>query len=219
MQSQSEINSDLRRQLRQRQAQRFCRNALALFPEHPFAATTFLDLGNIAYESKAMDGLIVDEGVIVEIVTPGTGDPVPDGDVGEVIVTLLNMDHPLIRFATGDLSAVLPGQSPCGRTNMRIKGWMGRADQTAKVRGMFVRPEQVAALVACHPEISRARVVITRAGERDEMCVRVEAMDANAEKIGASVQSVLKIRGDVEIVKPGEFPNDGIVIDDQREYD
>lgn len=177
------------------------------------------DLGNIAYESEAMEGMIVDEGVIVEIVTPGTGTPVPDGDVGEVVVTTFNRDHPLIRFATGDLSAVLPGMSPCGRTNMRIKGWMGRADQTAKVRGMFVRPEQVAALVAHHPEIAKARVVITRAEERDLMTVQVEAKDGNAEEIGDSVQNFLKVKGEVEIVKPGSLANDGVVIDDQREYD
>ena len=129
------------------------------------------DLGNIAYESPAQEGLIVDEGVIVEIVTPGTGLPVPEGEVGEVLVTTLNPDYPLIRFATGDLSAVLPGQSPCGRTHMRIKGWMGRADQTAKVKGMFVRPEQVADLVARHDDITKARVVVTRKDEADVMTV------------------------------------------------
>ena len=177
------------------------------------------DLGNVAYESEAMEGLIVDEGLIVEIVTPGTGDPVPEGEVGEVVVTTFNPDYPLVRFATGDLSAVLPGVSPCGRTNMRIKGWMGRADQTAKVRGMFVRPEQVAALVAHHPEISRARVTVTRAGERDLMTVQVEAESGDTQGISESVQSLLKVRGDVEIVKPDSLPKDGIVIDDQRKYD
>ena len=130
------------------------------------------DLGNIAYESEAMEGMIVDEGVIVEIVRPGTGDPVPDGEVGEVLVTTLNPDYPLVRFATGDLSAVLAGTSPCGRTNMRIKGWMGRADQTTKIKGMFVRPEQVAALVARHADVSRARVIADRRGEMDVMTVQ-----------------------------------------------
>ncbi|MEM6619486.1 MAG: AMP-binding protein, partial [Pseudomonadota bacterium] len=125
------------------------------------------DLGSIAYESDAMEGMIIDEGVIVEIVTPGTGDPVPEGHVGEVVVTTLNHDYPLLRFATGDLSAILPGISPCGRTNMRIKGWMGRADQTAKIKGMFVRPEQVADFVTGHPAVLRARVVVTRAEEAD----------------------------------------------------
>ncbi len=177
------------------------------------------DFGNVAYESEAMEGMIVDEGVLVEIVTPGTGNPVPDGDVGEVIVTSFSRDYPLIRFATGDLSAVMPGASPCGRTNMRIQGWMGRADQTAKVRGMFVRPEQVAALVEKHDEVQRARVVITRAEDRDEMTVQVEAGDADAAAIEESLQGILKVRGTVEIVEPGALPNDGKVIDDQRSYE
>ncbi len=177
------------------------------------------DLGNIAYESEAMDGMIVDEGVIVEIVRPGTGDPVPEGEVGEVVVTTLNPDYPLIRFATGDLSAVLPGQSPCGRTNMRIKGWMGRADQTTKIKGMFVRPEQVAELVARHDEILRARVIATREGETDVMTVRIEARAGNAETFEQSVRDILKLRGRVKIAAPGSLPNDGLVIDDQRSYD
>ena len=177
------------------------------------------DLGNIAYESAAMEGMIVDEGVIVEIVTPGTGDPVAEGEVGEVIVTSLNPDYPLIRFATGDMSAVLPGQSPCGRTNMRIKGWMGRADQTTKIKGMFVRPEQVAALVARHPEIVKARVVATRSGEQDAMTVRIEAAGGDPVAFGASVLAVLKLNGAVEIVPPGSLPRDGVVIEDQRRYD
>ncbi len=177
------------------------------------------DLGLVAYESPAMEGMIVDEGVVVEIVRPGTGDPVPEGEVGEVVVTTLNPDYPLIRFATGDLSAVLPGTSPCGRTNMRIRGWMGRADQTTKVKGMFVRPEQVAALVARHPEVIRARVTVTREGAQDAMRVAVEAQGADAQAIGESVQAVLKLRGTVEIVTPGSLPNDGKVIDDQRKYD
>ncbi|MDO5658517.1 MAG: phenylacetate--CoA ligase family protein [Paracoccus sp. (in: a-proteobacteria)] len=177
------------------------------------------DLGNIAYESEAMDGMIVDEGVIVEIVRPGTGDPVAEGEVGEVVVTTLNPDYPLLRFATGDLSAVLPGESPCGRSNMRIKGWMGRADQTAKIKGMFVRPEQVAALVARHPEVLRARVIAERQGEMDAMTVQVESPREAAEEYGATIADVLKLRGKVEIVAPGSLPNDGVVIEDRRKYD
>jgi len=176
------------------------------------------DLGNIAYESPAMEGMIVDEGVIVEIVRPGTGDPVPDGEVGEVVVTTLNPDYPLIRFATGDLSAVMPGHSPCGRTNLRIKGWMGRADQTTKIKGMFVRPEQVADLVARHPEVARARVVAGREGEMDVMTVKVEAEGGDMAALEASVQTVLKLKGTVEIVAPGSLPNDGKVIEDTRSY-
>lgn len=177
------------------------------------------DLGNIAYESPAREGLIVDEGVLVEIVVPGTGDPVPDGEAGEVVVTTLNPDYPLIRFATGDLSAVLSGQSPCGRTNTRIKGWMGRADQTAKIKGMFVRPEQVAALVARHPDVAKARVVVTRSGEQDAMLVRIETDATDPAPYAASVSEALKLNGQVEIVAKGSLPNDGKVIDDLREYD
>jgi len=177
------------------------------------------DLGNIAYESAAMEGMIVDEGVIVEIVRPGTGDPVPEGEVGEVVVTTLNPDYPLIRFATGDLSAVLPGQSPCGRTNMRIKGWMGRADQTTKIKGMFVRPEQVAELVARFPEIARARVIATREGEADVMTVQIEVEGGDPGAYETAVREVMKLRGRVEIVAPGSLPNDGKVIDDLRSYE
>ena len=177
------------------------------------------DLGNIAYESPAMEGMIVDEGVIVEIVRPGTGDPVPEGEVGEVVVTTLNPDYPLVRFATGDLSAVLPGTSPCGRTNMRIKGWMGRADQTTKIKGMFVRPEQVAALVARHPEMTRARVLADRDGEMDVMTVQIETHATDATLYEASVVEALKLRGRVELVAPGSLPNDGKVIEDRRRYD
>lgn len=177
------------------------------------------DLGNVAYESAAMEGMIVDEGVIVEIVRPGTGTPVAPGEVGEVVVTTLNPDYPLIRFATGDLSAVLPGVSPCGRTNMRIKGWMGRADQTAKIKGMFVRPEQVADFVAKHAEISKARVIATREGEMDAMTVQVEAEGGNADAYAKSVAETLKLKGKIELVSPGSLPNDGIVIDDKRVYD
>ncbi len=177
------------------------------------------DLGSIGYESEAMDGMIIDEGVIVEIVTPGTGNPVKPGDVGEVVVTTLNPDYPLIRFATGDLSALLPGQSPCGRTNIRIRGWMGRADQTAKIKGMFVRPEQVAALVARHDEVSKARVVATRDGEMDVMTVRIESTAGDFGGYGKTVAETLKLKGVVEIVTPGSLPNDGIVIEDQRKYE
>jgi phenylacetate-CoA ligase len=177
------------------------------------------DLGNIAYESPAMEGMIVDEHVIVEIVTPGTGDPVAPGEVGEVVVTTLNPDYPLVRFATGDLSAVMPGVSPCGRTNMRIKGWMGRADQTTKIKGMFVRPEQVAALVAKHDEIVKARVIATRQGEMDAMTVQIEASGGDDASYAKSVVEVLKLKGAIEIVAPGSLPKDGLVIEDQRVYD
>ena len=177
------------------------------------------DLGNIAYESDAMEGMIVDEGVIVEIVRPGTGDPVPEGEVGEVVVTSLNPDYPLIRFATGDLSAVLAGESPCGRTNMRIKGWMGRADQTTKIKGMFVRPEQVAAFVSHHEEVHRARVIATRDGEMDVMTVQIETRASNPKLYEGTVLDTLKLRGKVELVPPGTLPNDGKVIEDQRSYD
>ncbi len=175
------------------------------------------DLGHIAYESPAMEGMLLDEGVIVEIVTPGTGDAVPEGDVGEVVVTALNPDYPLIRFATGDMSAFMPGLSPCGRTGKRIKGWMGRADQTTKIKGMFVRPEQVAELVRRHPEITRARVIATRDGDADGMTVRIEApADANYDE---AVRAILKLRGDIEIVPSGTLPVDGVLIEDARSYD
>ncbi|WP_425044787.1 phenylacetate--CoA ligase family protein [Primorskyibacter sp. S87] len=177
------------------------------------------DLGNIAYESLAMEGMIIDEHVIVEIVTPGTGVPVSPGEVGEVVVTSLNPDYPLIRFATGDLSAVMPGQSPCGRTNMRIKGWMGRADQTTKIKGMFVRPEQVAQLVEKHREIVKARVIATRQGEMDAMTVQIEADGGDDNQFAKSVIEVLKLKGAVEVVAPGSLPKDGLVIEDQRSYD
>lgn len=177
------------------------------------------DLGNIAYESPAMEGMIIDEHVIVEIVTPGTGDPVAPGDVGEVVVTSLNPDYPLIRFATGDLSAVMDGQSPCGRTNTRIKGWMGRADQTTKIKGMFIRPEQVAALVAKHSEIVKARVIASREGEMDTMTVKLEADGGNGLEYAKTVADILKLKGAIEVVAPGTLPKDGLVIEDQRVYD
>lgn len=177
------------------------------------------DVGHIAYETPAMEGMILDEGVIVEIVTPGTGDPVPEGEVGEVLVTSLNPDYPLVRFATGDMSATMPGQSPCGRTNARIKGWMGRADQTTKIKGMFVRPEQVAALVAKHAEIDRARVVASRDGEMDVMTVRIETAANDATRFETSIVETLKLKGRVELVPPGALPRDGLVIEDVRSYD
>lgn len=177
------------------------------------------DLGNIAYESPAMTGMILDEGVIVEIVTPGTGDPVAPGEVGEVVVTALNPDYPLIRFATGDLSAFMEGTSPCGRTNARIKGWMGRADQTTKIKGMFVRPEQIAAFVAHHDEVSKARVIASRAGEQDVMTVQIESAGGDADAYAQSVAQLLKLKGKVVVVEPGSLPKDGLVIEDQRTYD
>jgi len=177
------------------------------------------ELGVIAYESEAREGMIVNETVIVEIVRPGTGDPVPPGDVGEVVVTSFNPDYPMIRLATGDLSARMPGVSPCGRTNGRIKGWMGRADQTAKVKGMFVHPQQIAEVAARHPQLSRLRLVVGRDTERDSMTLMAEcaAPDAAlAAAVAASLQSVTKLKGAVTLVAPGVLPNDGKVIADER---
>ena len=177
------------------------------------------DLGNVAYESAAMEGLILDEGVLVEIVTPGTGNPVPFGEVGEVLVTTLNPDYPLIRFATGDLSAFMEGSSPCGRSNLRIKGWMGRADQTTKIKGMFIRPEQVAVFVAKHPEVTRARVIASRAAESDVMVVKIEGDAGRADVYAASIVETLKLRAQIEVVAIGTLPKDGVIIEDQRTYD
>ncbi len=180
------------------------------------------DLGVIAYETDAMEGLVIDEGVYVEIVRPGTGEPVADGEVGEVVVTSLNPDYPLIRFATGDLSAIMPGISPCGRTNRRIKGWMGRADQTAKVRGMFIHPEQVDRVVKRHPEIKKARLVVDWVNESDQLTLQYEADSSSPElekAIAESIREVCKVRGDARPVAPGSLPNDGKVIDDTRQYD
>jgi phenylacetate-CoA ligase len=184
------------------------------------------DVGIVAYESPAPDGsiegMIVDEGVIVEIVRPGTGDPVPDGEVGEVVVTAFNRDYPMIRFGTGDMSAVLAGRSPCGRTNMRIKGWMGRADQTTKVKGMFVHPEQIAEVAKRHPGLGRLRLVVGRQGEQDVMRLKAEGApggDAGlAQRLSETVQAVTKLKAEIEIVAPGSLPNDGKVIADERTY-
>jgi phenylacetate-CoA ligase len=177
------------------------------------------EAGVLAYESEAREGMIVNEHVILEIVRPGTGDPVPDGEVGEVVITTFNPDYPMIRLATGDLSAILPGQSPCGRTNRRIKGWMGRADQTAKVKGMFVHPKQVAEIAARHPELSRLRLVVGRAAEQDTMTLLAECA-APGESLSAAVastlQAVTKLKGEVRLVAPGSLPNDGKVIADER---
>ena len=177
------------------------------------------DLGNVAYETIADAPMIVDEGVIVEIVTPGTGDPVPDGEIGEVLVTTLNKDYPLIRFATGDLSAFASGKSECGRTNVRIVGWRGRADQTTKIKGMFVRPEQVADLVARASEIKKARVNVTRSDNNDVMSVLLEIEGETNKDYDTIVKEILKLKGEVQIVAPGSLPNDGKVIDDQRTFD
>jgi phenylacetate-CoA ligase len=179
------------------------------------------DLGLIAYETEAREGLVIDEGVILEIVRPGTGDPVAEGEVGEVVVTTLNPDYPLIRFGTGDLSAVLPGPCPTGRTNTRIKGWMGRADQTTKIRGMFVHAKQVDAIVKRFPEVARARLVVTGEMANDVMTLKVEttvAADGLATRIGDTIRDVTKLRGTVELLSPGSLPNDGKVIEDARSY-
>ena len=180
------------------------------------------DVGLIAYETEAREGLVLDEGVIVEIVRPGTGDPVAPGEVGEVVVTTLNPDYPLIRFGTGDLSALLEGPCPTGRTNALIKGWMGRADQTTKVRGMFVHPGQVAEIIKRFPEVARARLVVTGEMANDAMTLQVETAcggpDGLAAKIGEAVRDVTKLRGQVELVLPGTLPNDGKVIEDARSY-
>jgi len=177
------------------------------------------EVGVLAYETAARDGMIVNEHVLVEIVRPGTGDPVADGEVGEVVVTCFNADYPMIRLATGDLSAVMPGRSPCGRTNARIKGWMGRADQTTKIKGMFVHPGQVVEVARRHPELGRVRLVVTRAGEQDMMTLSAECAAPAAglsDAVAATLQSVTKLRGEVKLVAPGTLPNDGKVIADER---
>src|SRR4051794_5191173 len=177
------------------------------------------DLGLIAYETDAREGMVVNEDLILEIVRPGTGEPVAEGDVGEIVVTSLDPDHPWIRLAIGDLTAALPGPSPCGRTNMRIKGWMGRADQTTKVKGMFVRPEQIAEIAGRHPELGRLRLVVSRRQETDTMTLKAET-DAMAESLRqavmVSLRAVTNLSGEVELAAPGSFPNDGKVIADER---
>jgi phenylacetate-CoA ligase len=199
------------------------RDALAARGIVAYQAYATADVGAIAYESEAREGLIIDEGVLVEIVRPGTGDLVAAGEVGEVVVTpLANADYPLIRFGTGDLSALLPGVSPCGRTNMRIKGWLGRADQTTKVKGMFVHPSQVADILRRHPEIIRARLVVDNPQGVDRMTLHVEMPDNRstiAEAIIASIREITKLRGEVSFHAPGQLANDGKVIDDMRKYD
>jgi len=180
------------------------------------------DVGLIAYETAAREGLVLDEGVIVEIVRPGTGDPVPEGEVGELVITTLNPDYPLIRFGTGDLSAILPGMCPTGRTGQRIKGWMGRADQTTKIRGMFVHPGQVAEIVKRFPELSKARLVVTGEMANDQMALHVETAhlmdDGLKSRVNEAVRDVTKLRGDVHLVAPGSLANDGKVIEDARSY-
>lgn len=179
------------------------------------------DLGLIAYETTAREGLVLDEGVIVEIVRPGTGDPVPEGEVGELVVTTLNPAYPLVRFGTGDLSAVLPGPCPTGRTHTRIKGWMGRADQTTKVRGMFVHPGQVAEIVRRFPQVAKARLVVSGAMANDQMLLQVETLETAeglARQIAEATRDVTKLRTEVELLRPGSLPNDGKVIEDARSY-
>jgi len=177
------------------------------------------EVGVIAYETAARDGMVVNEHVVVEIVRPGTGDPVPEGEVGEVVVTSFNPDYPMIRLATGDLSAALPGPSPCGRTNMRIKGWMGRADQSTKIKGMFVHPGQVAEIGRLHKELGRLRLVVTRAGEQDVMNLMAECAavpEGLAAAVATTLQAVTKLRGEVRLVPAGALPNDGKIISDER---
>lgn len=198
------------------------RDAFAARGISAYQAYATADIGLIAYETEARDGLIADEDVIIEIVRPGTGDPVGEGEVGEVVVTTLNPDYPLIRFGTGDLSAVLAGASPCGRTNVRIKGWMGRADQTTKIKGMFVHPGQVAAVVKRHPEILRARLIVDNPDLSDRMTLHCETAHGDnglAVEVAASIRELTKLRGEVSFVAPGSLANDGKVIDDIRKYD
>ena len=193
----------------------FTERGMAIYQSYATA-----DVGLIAYETASREGLVLDEGVIVEIVRPGTGDPVGEGEVGEIVVTVLGPDYPLIRFGTGDLSAVLPGACPTGRTNTRIKGWLGRADQTTKIRGMFVHPGQVAEIVKRFPEVSRARLVVSGEMANDQMKLLVESAAAQglSERVAEVVRDVTKLRGDVEVVAPGSLPNDGKVIEDARSY-
>jgi len=202
------------------------RDALRARGVEAYQAYATADVGLIAYETAAREGLVLDEGVIVEIVRPGTGDPVPAGEVGEVVVTSLNPAYPLVRFGTGDLSAVLPGPCSTGRTNTRIRGWMGRADQTAKVRGMFVHPGQVAEVLRRHPEVGRGRLVVEGEMANDRMTLHAEcagapdnAPEGLAAALAGSIRDVTKLRGEVRLVAPGSLPNDGKVIEDARRYD
>ena len=198
------------------------RDLLAARGVHAYQSYGTADVGLIAYETVAREGLVLDEGVIVEIVRPGTADPVPEGDVGEVVVTVLQADYPLLRFGTGDLSALLPGRCPSGRTHQRIKGWMGRADQTAKVRGMFVHPSQVAELQRRHPELGRVRLVVAGEMANDRLMLRAEtagAPEGLAQALAQSLRDITKLRGEVELCTPGTLPNDGKVIDDERRHD
>jgi phenylacetate-CoA ligase len=177
------------------------------------------DLGLIAFETSARDGMVVNEDLIMEIVRPGTGDPVPEGEIGEIVVTSLDPHHPWIRLALGDLTVALRGDSPCGRSNMRIKGWMGRADQTTKVKGMFVRPEQIAEIGKRHPELERLRLVVTRDGEADAMTLCAEcdsASEALQSEVAATLRAITKLQGSVDLVKRGSLPKDGKVIADER---
>jgi phenylacetate-CoA ligase len=177
------------------------------------------ECGVIAYETEARAGMVVNENLIVEIVRPGTGDPVPDGEVGEIVVTTFNPDYPMVRLGTGDLSAVMVGASPCGRTGKRIKGWMGRADQTTKVKGMFVHPRQVAEIAKRHSELGKLRLVVSRADEQDAMTLMAECATPGAgldAAVAETLQSVTKVRGSVKLVAPGSLPNDGKVIADER---
>ena len=198
------------------------RDAFAARGIEAYQAYATADIGLIAYETEAREGLVVDEDIVLEIVRPGTGDPVAAGEVGEVVVSTFNPDYPLIRFGTGDLSAVLAGGSPCGRTNLRIKGWMGRADQTTKVKGMFVHPGQIAQVVRRHPEITRARLVVDNPELNDRMTLLCEvtggASEALAAAIGASIRELTKLRGDVAFMPQGTLANDGKMIDDVRSY-
>ena len=197
----------------------------AWFKEHGvdvFQTYATADLGLVAYETPAREGLVLEESVIVEIVRPGTGDPVAEGEVGELVVTSLNPDYPLIRFGTGDLSAVLPGHCPSGRTAPRIKGWMGRADQTTKVKGMFVHPGQVADITRRFPSVKKARLVISGEMANDQMCLQVEASeidDGLRDQLESTMREVTKLRGQVQVVRLGSLPNDGKVIEDARRYE
>ena len=180
------------------------------------------ELGIVAYESEALEGMVINEGIIVELVNPGTGEPVAEGEVGEILVTTLNAEYPLIRFATGDLSAFMPTPSPCGRTGKRIQGWMGRADQSAKVRGMFVHPHQVGAIVRRFPTVDAARMVVNTDDHADTMTLLIESTDSDPQlptRVATAIREVCKVRGEVVVVAPESLPKDGIQIEDQRTYE